>query len=167
MSRYFADRSGEIRTRLTTDRMTAATAAEPTGDSYRRQATTGTVWSHRDDESGRRQRRRRNRGDGDTERPRDATGADIGGVFPRSASGSLRATLGGDLVTADSLGECYPEIDRWLAVDVHVDEGVSDGREGPDENGRVPVYVRDRTGKQEAQRRVEGLERCFDRVGCQ
>jgi len=106
-------------------------------------------------------------------------GSDIREAFPRSASGTLRAAFGGDSVTPDSFEEYYPEIDRWLAVDVSVEEGTfdgdggesdgdggrSDGEEKPSNGeGRVLVYVRDRTDQREAERRVERLERRFDRV---
>jgi hypothetical protein len=105
---------------------------------------------------------------------------DLRETFPRSPGGSLRAAFDGDAVTPASFEEYYPEIDRWLAVDVCVDEGVSDvdsdvdGRDGSDANadgsdadggdGTVLVYVRDRTARREAERRVERLERQSDRV---
>jgi len=86
---------------------------------------------------------------------------DVRESFPRSASGTLReafdgasaTAVGGTSVTPTSFEEYYPEIDRWLAVDVQV-EG----------DGTVLVYVRDRTERREAERTVHRLERRFERV---
>ena len=86
---------------------------------------------------------------------------DVRESFPRSASGTLRevfdgasaTAVGGTSVTPTSFEEYYPEIDRWLAVDVQVEE-----------DGTVLVYVRDRTERREAERTVHRLERRFERV---
>jgi len=78
-------------------------------------------------------------------------GTDIREGFPKSATGTLRAAFDGDSVTARSFEEYYPRIDRWLSVDIHVDE-------------TVLVYVRDQTERREGAERVERLERRLDRV---
>jgi hypothetical protein len=76
---------------------------------------------------------------------------DIREKFPRSAVGTLRDAFDGDSVTAQSFEEYYPGIDRWLAIDIQLDE-------------TVLVYVRDRTGKREAERSVEQLQQRLDRI---
>ncbi|WP_053948295.1 bacterio-opsin activator domain-containing protein [Halolamina sediminis] len=78
-------------------------------------------------------------------------GDDIREHFPRSAAGTLRAAFDGGPSGERSFVEYYPEIDRWLAVDVRVGED-------------VVVYVRDRTEHRETERAVERLEQRLDRV---
>lgn len=71
--------------------------------------------------------------------------------FPKSAAKTLRAAFEGETPTPQSFEEYYPHIERWLAVDIHVDDDVL-------------VYVRDRTDSHEHERTVERLERRLDRV---
>ncbi|MFT4909755.1 MAG: putative DNA binding protein, partial [Natronomonas sp.] len=78
-------------------------------------------------------------------------GADILDSFPKAAAGTLRTVFAGESPTGRSFEEYYPEIDRWLAVDVRV---------GDD----VVVYVRDRTEHRETERTVEQLEQRLERV---
>ncbi|WP_324666245.1 bacterio-opsin activator domain-containing protein [Haloarcula sediminis] len=77
--------------------------------------------------------------------------ADIREVFPKSAAGSLRAAFDGATVSSESFEEYYPRLDRWLAVDIHVDEAVI-------------VYVRDRTGHRESEETVTQLRQRLDRI---
>jgi predicted DNA binding protein len=77
-------------------------------------------------------------------------GADLREQFPRSATGALREVFEGG-PTSRSFEEYYPELERWLAVDVRVDEAVL-------------VYVRDRTETHESGEQVDRLERRLDRI---
>jgi len=77
--------------------------------------------------------------------------ADIRDVFPKSAAGSLRAVFDEAPVPADSFEEYYPRLERWLAVDIHVD-------------GDVLVYVRDRTGHRETEETVTQLQQRLERI---
>ncbi|MUV89153.1 GAF domain-containing protein [Halapricum sp. CBA1109] len=79
-------------------------------------------------------------------------GADIHAVFPRSASGTLRAVFDSTPPESASFEEYYPAVDRWLSVDV---EPVEDG---------VVVYARDRSDYRDADQRTDRLERRLDRV---
>jgi len=83
--------------------------------------------------------------------PEAVRGTDLTECFPRSAAGTLREALGGASPSETTFEEYYPEIERWLAVDIRVD-------------GDVLVYVRDRTEHRETERTVERLERRLDRV---
>lgn len=105
--------------------------------------------------------------------PETLVETDIREVFPRSASGTLREAFEGESVTAAddssvtavSFEEYYPEIDRWLAVDVQVEaDGADDPGDESGSDGTVLVYVRDRTDQREAERTVDRLERRFERV---
>jgi predicted DNA binding protein/PAS domain-containing protein len=78
-------------------------------------------------------------------------GADLTDRFPRSAAGTLREAFAGESPTPRSFEEYYPELERWLAVDVDVGED-------------VVVYVRDRTEHRETEQTVERLERRLDRI---
>jgi predicted DNA binding protein len=53
--------------------------------------------------------------------------------------------------TERSFEEYYPPIERWLAVDIHVEESVI-------------VYVRDRTDQRETERTVDHLEQRLERI---
>ncbi len=77
--------------------------------------------------------------------------ADLTERFPRSAAGTLREAFAGESPTSRSFEEYYPELERWLAVDIDVDED-------------VVVYVRDRTESHEVQRTVDRLEQRLDRI---
>ncbi|WP_276257939.1 bacterio-opsin activator domain-containing protein [Haloglomus litoreum] len=77
-------------------------------------------------------------------------GTDLRDRFPRSAAGTLRDMFEGGAVSR-SFEEYYPELDRWLAVDVQVGE-------------TVLVYVRDRTESHESEQQVERLERRLERI---
>jgi len=78
-------------------------------------------------------------------------GTDIHDAFPKSAASTLREAFDGEAVTDCSFEEYYPDVDRWLAVDVHVGE-------------TVLVYVRDRTDRKAGQERADRLERRLERV---
>lgn len=78
-------------------------------------------------------------------------GADLTELFPRSATGTLREAFAGESPTARSFEEYYPDLERWLAVDIDVAED-------------VVVYVRDRTERRETERTVERLEQRLDRI---
>jgi predicted DNA binding protein len=78
-------------------------------------------------------------------------GSDVSEAFPRSAAGTLREAFADESPTAATFEEYYPEIERWLAVDIHVDEGAI-------------VYVRDRTDHRETERTVDRLEQRLERV---
>jgi predicted DNA binding protein len=82
--------------------------------------------------------------------PEALRGADLRDRFPRSAAGTLREVFD-DGPTSRSFEEYYPQLDRWLAVDIQVEE-------------TVLVYVRDRTEAHEEARQVERLERRLDRI---
>lgn len=71
--------------------------------------------------------------------------------FPQSAAGTLRSAFDGDPNSERSFVEYYPEIDRWLAVDIRVGE-------------EVVVYLRDQTEHRETEQTVTRLERRLDRV---
>ncbi|AGB31662.1 bacterio-opsin activator-like protein [Natrinema pellirubrum DSM 15624] len=83
--------------------------------------------------------------------PSALRGTAIGECFPKSADGTLRETFGGPSPTPASFEEYYPLIDRWLAVDVHVDEGTL-------------VYVRDRTPQKETEQTVDRIDQRLDRI---
>jgi predicted DNA binding protein/putative methionine-R-sulfoxide reductase with GAF domain len=72
-------------------------------------------------------------------------------VFPKSAVGTLRDAFDAGSVTAQSFEEYYPQIDRWLAIEIQIDE-------------TVLVYIRDQTGQREAERSVEQLQQRLERV---
>jgi predicted DNA binding protein len=78
-------------------------------------------------------------------------GADLTDRFPRSAAGTLREAFAGESPMPRSFEEYYPELERWLAVDVDVGED-------------VVVYVRDRTEHRETELTVGRLERRLDRI---
>ncbi|MFB6227214.1 MAG: bacterio-opsin activator domain-containing protein [Halobacteriales archaeon] len=78
-------------------------------------------------------------------------GADLTDRFPRSAAGTLREAFAGGPPASRSFEEYYPELERWLAVDIDVAED-------------VVVYVRDRTERRETERTVERLEQRLDRI---
>jgi predicted DNA binding protein/GAF domain-containing protein len=82
--------------------------------------------------------------------PEALRGTDLRDRFPRSAAGTLREAFE-DGPTSRSFEEYYPQLDRWLAVDIQVGE-------------TVLVYVRDRTEAHEEARQVERLERRLERV---
>lgn len=83
--------------------------------------------------------------------PEMLSGTNFLEIFPKSAAGTLRDAFTGGAPTAQSFEEYYPQIERWLAVDIHVGEDVF-------------VYVRDRTEHRETERAVEQLEQRLERV---
>jgi len=83
--------------------------------------------------------------------PEALRGADLLERFPKSADGTLRDAFGGKSPSPRSFEEYYPTVDRWLAVDISVDDSVL-------------VSVRDRTEHRETERTVERLEQRLDRV---
>ncbi|OLZ39276.1 bacterio-opsin activator [Natrinema saccharevitans] len=83
--------------------------------------------------------------------PSALRGTAIGESFPKSAVGTLREAFDGSSPTPASFEEYYPLIDRWLAVDVHVDGGAL-------------VYVRDRTPRKELEQTVDRVDQRLDRI---
>lgn len=83
--------------------------------------------------------------------PAALRGTAIGEGFPKSAAGTLREAFDGASPTPASFEEYYPRIDRWLAVDVHVDGGAL-------------VYVQDRTPRKELEQTVDRVDQRLDRV---
>jgi DNA-binding CsgD family transcriptional regulator len=81
----------------------------------------------------------------------DLRGAALTDRFPKSAAGTLRDAVGGETVDETSFRDYYPRLDRWLAVDIAVDE-------------RVLVYLRDRTAHEDATRRADDLRDRLERV---
>ncbi|GAA0668707.1 bacterio-opsin activator domain-containing protein [Natronoarchaeum mannanilyticum] len=71
--------------------------------------------------------------------------------FPKSAAGTLREAFEGASPAPASFEEYYPPIERWLAVDVRVDDGAL-------------VYVRDRTPRKDVEQAVDRLDQQLDRV---
>ncbi len=71
--------------------------------------------------------------------------------FPKSAAGTLREAFEGASPAPASFEEYYPPIERWLAVDVRVDDGAL-------------VYVRDRTPRKDVEQTVDRLDQQLDRV---
>ncbi|WP_254522272.1 bacterio-opsin activator domain-containing protein [Natrinema caseinilyticum] len=83
--------------------------------------------------------------------PSALCGSAIEEGFPKSAAGTLREAFDGASPTHTSFEEYYPLIDRWLAVDVRVDDGAL-------------VYVRDCTPSKDTEQTVERLAQQLDRV---
>lgn len=83
--------------------------------------------------------------------PTSVIGTAVSETFPRSAAGTLREIFTDNSVTSRSFEEYYPPIERWLAVDVEVDDG-------------VVVFIRDRTEIQQATQTVDRLERRLDQL---
>jgi predicted DNA binding protein len=83
--------------------------------------------------------------------PAALCGAAIEDRFPKSAAGTLREAFDGASPSPASFEEYYPSIDRWLAVDVRVDEGTL-------------VYVRNHTPRKETERTADRLDRQLERV---
>lgn len=84
-------------------------------------------------------------------RPAEIRGRDIEDSFPKSAAGTLGAVFDGEDIEDAGFEEYYPQIDRWLAVEVAVAETVT-------------VYVRDRTERHARERTIDGLRDRLARV---
>jgi predicted DNA binding protein/PAS domain-containing protein len=79
-------------------------------------------------------------------------GHPVASVLPRSATGTLQDAFADGLPAEQSIEEYYPEIDRWLAVDlVETDDG-------------VVVYIRNQTESHEREQTVEGLRNRLTRL---
>ena len=82
--------------------------------------------------------------------PDAVVGESLSAGFPTAATDHL-----GDVVddepTATAFEEYYPRIDRWLAVDVQVDDGLR-------------LFLRETTETHELKQRVDRLDRRLDRV---
>ncbi|TQQ81542.1 bacterio-opsin activator domain-containing protein [Halonotius roseus] len=82
--------------------------------------------------------------------PEAAVGEPLATGFPASAADHLSGILD-DEPTPTAFEEYYPRIDRWLAVDVQVDDGLR-------------LFVRETTEKHDLRQRAERLDRRLDRV---
>ncbi|WP_246988847.1 bacterio-opsin activator domain-containing protein [Halorientalis marina] len=82
----------------------------------------------------------------------ELVGRDVSSALPRSANGTLREAFAGDPPDEQSIEEYYPEIDRWLEIDLFGDD---DG---------VLLYVRDRTRRHDRTRTIDRLEHRLERV---
>ncbi|WP_254763399.1 bacterio-opsin activator domain-containing protein [Natrinema marinum] len=83
--------------------------------------------------------------------PAALRGTAIEESFPKSAVRTLREVFDGASPSPASFEEYYPLIDRWLAVDICVDEGAL-------------VYVQDCTPRKETEQTVARLDQQLDRV---
>jgi predicted DNA binding protein/PAS domain-containing protein len=84
--------------------------------------------------------------------PEELVGRDVASALPRSADGTLREAFTTGPPDERSIEEYYPEIDRWLQIDL-----LGDGDE-------VRIYVRDRTNCHERKQRIDRLERRLERL---
>ncbi|RJX42694.1 bacterio-opsin activator [Halonotius aquaticus] len=82
--------------------------------------------------------------------PDAVVGESLSAGFPTAATDHLSEALDDELTPTD-FEEYYPRIDRWLAVDVQVDDGLR-------------LFVRETTETHELQQRVDRLDRRLDRV---
>ena len=82
--------------------------------------------------------------------PETAVGEPLATGFPASAADHLSSILD-DEPTPTAFEEYYPRIDRWLAVDVQVDDGLR-------------LFIRETTEKHDLRQRAERLDRRLDRV---
>ena len=82
--------------------------------------------------------------------PEAAVGESLSAGFPTAATDHLTEALDDETSSTD-FEEYYPRIDRWLAVDVQVDDGFR-------------LFVRETTETHELQQRVDRLDRRLDRV---
>ena len=82
--------------------------------------------------------------------PEAAVGEPLATGFPASAADHLSGVLD-DEPTPTAFEEYYPRIDRWLAVDVQVDDGLR-------------LFVRETTEKHDLRQHAEQLDRRLDRV---
>lgn len=73
-------------------------------------------------------------------------------VLPQSAAGTLREALTGTLPTEQSIEEYYPQIDRWLAIDI------SDTEEG------TVLYLRDVTTRNANRQTIDRLKQRLSRL---
>ncbi len=100
--------------------------------------------------------------------PGTLTGTDACEALPRSTAGTVHDALAGS-PEGCSVEEYYPEIDRWLAVDV-VPGGEDEETAGSGDHddgtgtGSTLVYLRDREPRHERRQRIERLERRLDRM---
>jgi len=82
--------------------------------------------------------------------PEAVVGESLSAGFPTAATDHLTEALD-DETSSTNFEEYYPRIDRWLAVDVQVDDGFR-------------LFVRETTETHELQQRVDRLDRRLDRV---
>ena len=82
--------------------------------------------------------------------PEAVVGESLSAGFPTAATDHLTEALDDETSSTD-FEEYYPRIDRWLAVDVQVDDGFR-------------LFVRETTETHELQQRVDRLDRRLDRV---
>jgi predicted DNA binding protein len=82
----------------------------------------------------------------------DLVGHPVTEALPRSATGTLRDAFADGSPVERSIEEYYPEIDRWLDVDL------VDAEDG------VVLYVRDRTRRQEREQTIDRLEQRLGRL---
>ena len=82
--------------------------------------------------------------------PEAVVGEPLSTGFPTAATDHLSGVLD-DEPTPTAFEEYYPRIDRWLAVDVQVDDGLR-------------LFVRETTETHNLQQRVDRLDRRLDRV---
>ena len=82
--------------------------------------------------------------------PEAAVGESLSAGFPTAATDHLTEALDDETSSTD-FEEYYPRIDRWLAVDVQVDDGFR-------------LFVRETTETHELRQRVDRLDRRLDRV---
>ena len=82
--------------------------------------------------------------------PEAVVGESLSAGFPTAATDHLTEALDDETSSTD-FEEYYPRIDRWLAVDVQVDDGFR-------------LFVRETTETHELRQRVDRLDRRLDRV---
>ena len=82
--------------------------------------------------------------------PDAVVGKPLSAGFPTAATDHLDDVVDGE-PTATAFEEYYPRIDRWLAVDVQVDDGLR-------------LFLRETTETHELKQRVDRLDRRLDRV---
>lgn len=83
----------------------------------------------------------------------DGDGGTLAEAFPRSVEDTLHRAFAGDGVDATAFEEFYPDLDRWLAVDVERTSG--DG---------ATVYVQDVTERRRHEQTAERLREARERT---
>lgn len=84
--------------------------------------------------------------------PQELVGRDVLSALPRAADGTLREAFADGSPDERSIEEYYPEIDRWLEIDLRSDD---DG---------LRIFVRDRTSRHDRKRKIEQLEHRLERL---